>query len=140
MSITTQTKIYLAIAVAVLAIILGNSMWARYQTARLERQVWDAHQRAEAATREARQKEIEAAEYKKKIEYLESQLSDIRVLAKKQDEELEKLNINSRDARVRLGRARRARPTAVTDAELCAKLAELGYQVRTPCVNGGNER
>lgn len=127
--ITTQTKIYLAIAAAVLAIIIGNSLWARYRTARLEREVWDARAVAELASQTARKRELEAAEYKKKIEYLESQLSDIRLLAAKQDDELKKLNNDTRDARARLGRARGARPAAVTDAELCRKLAEIGH----PC-------
>lgn len=137
---TNQIKIYLAAAALILAVILGGSVWSHFRAVRLERKVADARQQAEAASQTAAKRELEAAEYKQKIEYLESRLAEIQTIAKKQDEELEKLNFNSGRARADVERARRVRSVTATANELCAKLAEVGYQVRTPCVSGGNER
>jgi hypothetical protein len=77
-----------------------------------------------AATRET-----ETAAYKQKIEYLETQLAEIRDLANHQDEELKSITSNTRRARSDVERARRTRAAAATAAELCAKLAEVGH----PC-------
>lgn len=125
--ITTQTKIYFAIAAAVLAIILGGSIWSRFQTSRLEREVRDARAAAKLASQTAAKRELEAAGFKQKIEYLESRLAEIQTIAKKQDEELEKLNNNSGRARADVERSRRVRSIATNADELCAKLAEVGH-------------
>ena len=74
-------------------------------------------------------KEVESAEYRQKIEYLERQLSDIQTKARKQDEKLEKLSVNSGRARVDVERAKRTRAIDTDATELCRKLAELGH----PC-------
>ena len=125
----TQTKIYIAIALAALTIVafIFSSLWTTRKFTNLERELERAKHSVTAADKIAAQKELEAAEYKQKLEYLEQNLSEIKAIARKQDENLEKLNTNSRDARRNVERLRRTRPTAVTDSELCAKLAEIGH-------------
>ena len=72
-------------------------------------------------------KEMEAAGYKQKIEYLEGKLAEIQTIARKQDEELEKLNTNTHSARTDVDRARRTSSITADADELCQKLAELGH-------------
>lgn len=123
------TKIYIGlITAAVLAIgIIGGSVWSNRKIAKLENSVEEAKRIAISIQQTAVSKEIEAAQYKEKIEYLENQLTAIQTIARKQDEELEKLNDNSVRARGDASRARSTRAVAATTAELCAKLAELGH-------------
>lgn len=127
----TQTKIYIALGVAAIiaAALIGSSLWASRKIARLERDIDAAREQASVAENAAAIREIEAAEYKAKIEYLENRIVAIQTIARKQDEELEKLNSNSGRARADLERARRTRPIATNTDELCAKLAAVGH----PC-------
>ena len=74
-------------------------------------------------------KEADAEIYRAKIEYLDARLNEIQTIARKQDEELEKLNTSVNSARADIGRARGVRSVTATADELCAKLAELGH----PC-------
>ena len=126
---TTITKIYIAMAItAIVAIsMFGGAAWSNHKIAKLESAVEDAKREANSSQQSAVRKEIEAAEYKQKTEYLEQQLTEIQTIARKQDDELEKLNINTRGARGPMDRARRTRSIATTADELCAKLAELGH-------------
>lgn len=126
---TTGTKIYIALGLAAIigASLAVGSSWSAFKVSRLEKEVALAKTAADAANENASLKELEAAGYKQKIEYLETQLADIRTIATKQDEQLEKLNTDSRNARDNVERAKRTRAIAVTHAELCAKLAELGH-------------
>ena len=128
---TTKTKIYIAAAIAAIFAIgtLGRAAWSERKIATLENSVGLAKQEAESSDQLAARREIEAAAYKQKIDYLESQLSEIQTIARKQDEELEKLSADSAVARGNAGDARRTRTIAATADELCAKLAELGH----PC-------
>jgi len=120
---TTQTKIYIGVGLAALT-IAAFIFSSRFTN--LERELWDAKQAVQTADKLAAAREIEAAAYKQKLEYLENNLTEIQTIARKQDEELEKLNINGRDARSNLERTRRLRSIDTTAAELCAKLAEVG--------------
>lgn len=124
-----QTKIYIGIALAALTIaaFIFSSIWTTRKFTNLERELRDAKQAVQTADKLAAEREIEAAAYKQKIEYLESNLTEIQTTARKQDEELEKLNINSRDARNNVERTRRTHTIDTTAAELCAKLAEVGH-------------
>ena len=124
-----QTKIYIGLAIAtIFAIgILGGAAWSNHQITKLGRAVETAKAEALSIQKSAAQKEIEAAQYKQKIEYLESQLSEIQTIARKQDEELEKLNDNSAVAHGNVERARHTRTINATADELCQKLAELGH-------------
>ena len=107
--------------------ILGDSAWSKHKIAKLEQSVDRAKQNADLSAQTATAKEIEATEYKAKIEYLERQLTEIQTIARKQDDELEKLNVNSRGAHDNVDRARRTRSIAATADELCKKLAEIGH-------------
>ena len=124
-----KTKIYIASAVAaIFAIgILGGSAWSGRTIARLENTAEEAKRAGARMQQTALDKEAQASQYKQKIEYLEDQLTAIQTIARKQDEELEKLNDISGRARGDVERARRTRSIAATNAELCAKLAELGH-------------
>ena len=124
----TQTKIYIgfALAAVTVAAFISSSIWTTRKFTNIERELFEARQAVRSADKLAAKREAEAAEYKQKLEYLETNLSQIQTIARKQDEELENLNSNSRNARSNVERGRRTRPTAITDAELCKKLAEVG--------------
>ena len=126
---TLQTKIYIVSAIAaIFAIgIVSGSLWSNHKIAKLENAVETAKDAALSSQQSAIRKETEAAEYKQKIDYLERQLTEIQTTARKQDEELEKLNVNSGRARRDVERSRNTRSINATNAELCAKLAELGH-------------
>ncbi|HQZ96520.1 MAG TPA: hypothetical protein PLP21_09395 [Pyrinomonadaceae bacterium] len=126
----TKQKIYIAAATAaVFAATLLSYGWSNHQIAKLESQVAAAKAIANENQQTAAAKELEAAQYKQKIDYLETKLTEVNQLARKQDEELEKLKLNSRNARSTADAARRTRTITATNAELCNKLAELGH----PC-------
>lgn len=126
----THIKIPIAIALAaILTIAIFIYVLSNIRIANLESEVAKAKQIATQKQQTAAERELEAAEYKQKIEYLETKIDEINQLARKQDEELEKLNLNSRSARSDADAARRTRTVAATNAELCQKLAELGH----PC-------
>ncbi|CAN5486178.1 hypothetical protein BH10ACI3_BH10ACI3_23140 [soil metagenome] len=128
---STKTQIYIAMIVAAVFATgtLGGHLWSNHQIAKLERETEAAKEVAEGSRQAAEKKEIEAAAYKQKIEYLERHLTDIQTTARKQDEKLEKQITNSRNARVDVERSKRTRTIDANTAELCAKLAELGH----PC-------
>ena len=128
----TQTKIYIGLSIlTILAIgMIGGSAWSGHTVTRLENEVRTAKNAALESQQTAANREIEAAQYKEKIDYLESKLTEIKTIARRQDEELEKLNANSRGARGDVERARRTRSIAATADQLCSKLAELGHECR----------
>ena len=124
---TSTTKIYIGIAAATIIAISATALWQSHKLTVLENAVESAKQTADEKRKAAAAKELEAAEYQKKTEYLERQLSEIQTTARKQDEKLEKLNINSRTASGRVERAKRVRTIPADTVELCEKLAELGH-------------
>ena len=125
-----QTKIYIAAAISVIfAIALIAYSWSNHKIAKLKTAVAAAKTVALEKERIAAVKEIEAAAYKQKIDYLDTKLTEINQLARKQDAELQNLNLNSRNARSDVEHARRTRSIAATANELCKKLAEFGH----PC-------
>lgn len=125
---STNQKIYIAAAAATLvAITLLSYAWSDQRIAKLESQIADAKADAYEKQQIAAAKEREAAEYKQKIEYLETKLTEVKQLSKKQDEELEKRKLNSRTARRNVDTASRTRTITATVDELCRKLAELGH-------------
>ena len=126
---TLQTKIYIGLVVTAIfaAAILGGAAWSNHKIHTLEKAVEETKQIAGDKEKLAAAKELEAAGYKQKIEYLEQQLSEIQTKARKQDEKLEKLTTNNRLSRGRVERAKRTRTIPANTAELCAKLAELGH-------------
>jgi septal ring factor EnvC (AmiA/AmiB activator) len=116
-----------ALGVAVVVIVVVVSAVSDARTARLEREVEAAKQRAEAAENAAATLETAAVEYKQKIEYLEKSLVEIQAIARKQDEELENINADVDSARGNFERAKRVRSVAATAEELCGKLAQVGH-------------
>ncbi|MEJ7624078.1 MAG: hypothetical protein WKF34_08785 [Pyrinomonadaceae bacterium] len=122
-----KTKLYIAAAAVFAVVLIGGAAWSHREVGKLEIKVARAKTDAERQALDARAREIEAASYREKIAYLEAKLTDIQQLARKQDEELEKLNSNTHRARGDVNRARRTRSVAVTANELCQKLAELGH-------------
>lgn len=123
----TKTKIYISVAAAVILAFLFAGLWQSYQVTKLERSVRDARQAADEKQTQAAARELEAAEYKQKSEYLEQQLADIQTNKRKQDEKLERSITNARLARGDVERAKRSRTIPAQTVELCAKLAELGH-------------
>lgn len=126
---TLRTKIYIGLAVAAIfaAAILGGAAWSNHKITRLEKAVENTKQIGDQKEQLASAKELEAAEYKQKIDYLERQLTEIQITKRKQDETLEKLNVNSGRARRDVERAKRTRAIDTDASQLCAKLAELGH-------------
>jgi uncharacterized protein HemX len=126
----TQTITYLAAAAAVLIIIaIGGHLWSNHTIGLLEREAETAKAKAVTQQEAAAAAEHSAAEYRQKIEYLESTLAELTQLAKRQDEELEKLDVNTSGARGDVRHARGVPSIAVTNEELCRKLADVGH----PC-------
>jgi hypothetical protein len=127
-----QTKIYIAAGVIAFAIaVLGVSgIWSDHKIASVTRAVEEARKTADEKTKLAAEKETESAAYKEKNEYLETRIAEIQVIARKQDEELEKFKTDTAGARSDVERARRVRSIASTSTELCAKLAEVGHACR----------
>ena len=125
----TQTKIYIALAAAALLTIgiLGGAAWSDHKIRTLEKAVDAAKTKADETERVAADKEIEAAVYRQKIDYLERQAADIRTNTRKQDEKLETINADRRRASGDVERARRTRSIETDAAALCRKLAELGH-------------
>ena len=123
------TKIYIGVAVAaIFAVgILSGSAWSDHKIHRLETAVEAARDAASTSERLAVVSEQKAAEYKQKTEYLEGKLTEIQTIARKQDDELEKLSINSLDAHARVDRTRNRRSVTTNAAELCKKLADTGH-------------
>lgn len=128
---TTGQKLLIAgVIFAVLAAVLfGGYAWSGRKIQRLEKEVTETKVRADRLEDIAAKKEIEAEQYKQKIEHLEGRLIEIKEIAKTQDEELEKLNFTVRGARGNVDRARSVRTIATTADELCKRLAEVGH----PC-------
>ena len=125
----TRKIIYIGIAVAVFGLLIATA-WSDRKIAKLEREITNAKATAETIQKAAAVKEIEAAEYKQKVEFLESELDKIQQLSRKQDEKLSTQNTNTRRARADVERVRGASPingpNGVTREELCRKLNELG--------------
>ncbi len=130
----TRTHIAIAAAALILAVLIGSSLWSDRKLSRLEKELDDAKLNADAAGRRSAELELEAAEYKRKIEYLEASLSEVERTAAKQDEEIKLLEKDTNAARRDAGRARGIERVTSTAAELCRKLAGLGH----PC--DGTER
>lgn len=128
---TTTTKIYLG-AAALLAVMIAAAaiyMPGVYRIRRAEREVDAARTATQEAEISAAAAEQRAAEYKEKLDFIESQLGEITEIARRQDNELKALNTNSNNARRNVERARSDRPVDTTTEQLCDKLAELGH----PC-------
>lgn len=126
---TLKMKAYFAAAAGLVVLAVGAWAWSEYRIARLEEGVRRAKTDGEEQAALARELEAEAAGYRKKIEYQEEMLSELKRIAAAQDEEIEIIKVAADDARGSVRRARAVERLDVTTAELCGKLAQLGH----PC-------
>ena len=124
-----RMKSIAAAVVALLVLVFVSWMYSEAKVRRLERVVDSAKQQARASEESADAAEIAAGEYRKKIERLETEIEAIGGIARRQDEELEKIVGDVGAARRDVERARSVRAIGATADELCAKLAEFGH----PC-------
>jgi len=123
----TQRIVGGAVIVVIIAVaISGGSLISHFRIKGLEKKVADSKAAADIAEWRAAEAENEAARYGAKIEFLEKNLSEIQILARKQDEELEKFSNVLVDARADRERASRVRSIASTADELCKRLGETG--------------
>ncbi len=122
-------RIYMIVAAAIILAMLFASLWSVRHMAGIEREANEAKAAAEKSELAAIEAERRAAEYRKKIEYLEGTLSALGLIASEQDEQLKIFKSNTDNARLNVGRARAVERIESTTAELCSKLAELGH----PC-------
>ena len=83
---------YIIAAASLVIVLLAFSLWSNHKLASLEREVENAKAFAAEKQTATDEKERRAAEYKAKNEYLEQKIAEIRGVAAKQDEELEKLS------------------------------------------------
>jgi len=107
--------------------VAGCSVWSNYQIRKLENTVGAAKQDAEFQEQRANELEMQSRKYEEKIAYLETNLAELKTLAKKQDEELKDIETVTGRARADVERTRRIGSAAATAEEVCRKLAELGH-------------
>lgn len=122
-----RVLLILGIAGAVLLCILIGSAWSHFTVRGLERDIKMAKEQAANKQAIADAKEKEAEKFRLEAERLEGTLAEIQKIAKKQDEELEKISNETGTARDAAARARGVRAINSTSAELCRRLAELGH-------------
>ena len=127
---TLRMKLIAAAVAALLVLVFVSWMYSEAKIRRLTRVVDSAKQQARASEHNAVAAESAAGEYRKKIEYLEAEIEAIGGIARRQDEELEKMAGDVGAARRDVERARSVRSIGATADELCAKLAELGHPCR----------
>ena len=116
------------IFVICVAVSLGSAL-SGYRMRGLEKDVEAAKKDAVTAQGIATQKERQAQVYEQKIIFLEQSIADIQQVAKKQDEEVSKMDTAVGDARDAVVQSRRVKSITTTTSDLCTKLAALGH----PC-------
>ena len=122
-----KIKIYITIGIVIFLFVAGYSVWSNYQIRKLENTVGAAKQDAEFQEQRANELEMRSRRYEEKIAYLETNLAELKTLAKQQDEELKNIETTTGRARADVERARSIRSAAATAEEVCRKLAQLGH-------------
>ncbi|MFL6469147.1 MAG: hypothetical protein ACJ72Z_14410 [Pyrinomonadaceae bacterium] len=122
-----RTKIYLSIGIVFFLIVAAYSLWSNFQLNRSEKSADEARAIASQKQERADDLEMQSRKYEEKIAYLETNLTELKMLATKQDEELKSIEVNTGNARADVERARRIRSAAATAEEVCRKLADLGH-------------
>ncbi len=125
-----RVKVVAGICLAVFVAVVLVWVVSEVKLRRMTRAVDAAKQQARVSEAAAATAESAAGEYRKKIEYLESELAAIGQIARRQDEELGKIGGDVSSARRDVERARSIRAIDATADELCSKLAELGHGCR----------
>lgn len=124
---TIKTKIYAAAASVVVIVMIAALTRSYLVMTKLEKQAASAIALADEREDAAREIESRAAVFQKKIEFLEGELSALRLIADKQDDQIEILTNETAGARSAVDRSRSVRRLASTAADLCSRLAELGH-------------
>lgn len=124
-----RMKLIAGAVVALLVLVFVSWMYSEAKVRRLERVIDSAKQQARTSEEAAVAAESAAGEYRKKIEYLETELAAIGSIARRQDEELGKIGGDVGNARRDVERARSIRAVGTTADQLCSTLGELGH----PC-------
>ena len=124
-----RMKLIAGAVVALLVLVFVSWMYSEAKVRRLERVIDSAKQQARTSEEAAVAAESAAGEYRKKIEYLETERAAIGSIARRQDEELGKIGGDVGNVRRDVERARSIRAVGTTADQLCAKLGELGH----PC-------
>lgn len=123
-----QTIYLVLILVLIAAGCIGIGLLRSHLVIRsYEREIQAAKQQAADKEQLANAKEKEAENYKLHAERLEWEIGEIGKLARKQDEELQKISTTTNTARADADRARGVRALDSTSAELCQRLEELGH-------------
>ena len=128
-SMNYKTKLIIVGAAAIIVGLTLSTLISNHQLRTLERQINQAKQTADETEKQSQIAEAKAGEYIKKIEYLESELTAIGEIARRQDEQLKAISGDVGAARRDVERARSIRAIDTTTDELCARLANLGH----PC-------
>ena len=127
----TRKEIYIIAAIA--AIVIGTvsirMIGSEISVGKLEKQIAAEKTNAVELENKARTSEREAEIYREKLAFLEHNLAEINQIARRQNEEIEKIQNVVNAARDDVRRSRGIRSIAVTAGELCEKLAEAGH----PC-------
>lgn len=124
-----RSKVLLSAAGILVLSLAAVSIVSNARIRSLEREVDSAAAKAFEKEKAASAAELAAAEYRKKIEFLEREIAAIGDIARRQDEELEKIGSDVSGARLSVERERLKRTVGRTADELCERLAELGH----PC-------
>jgi predicted RNase H-like nuclease (RuvC/YqgF family) len=124
-----RVLLMLGAACVILGCVCLGSVWSHFTIRALEHDVKMAKEQAKNKEEIASRLEKEAEKYRLEAERLEGSLAEIQKLATKQDEELEKINKTTGDARADAARARGVRAIDSTSAELCRRLEDMGH----PC-------
>lgn len=122
-------KLMIAAAVAVLVAMIAAHLIGEARVKSLERDIEMAKAVAEKKEAAANESEMKAVAYEKKVAYLEAEIARIGQIARRQDDELEKMESSVNGARADVERARSIRTSRTTADELCERLRALGH----PC-------
>lgn len=127
--LTPRRRVLLVLGIAgtVLVCICLGSAWSHFTIRALERDIKAAKEQADNKQAIADAKAREAEKFRLEAERLEGSLAEIQKIAKKQDEELEKLSYTTGSARDAAARARGRRAIDSTSADLCRRLEEAGH-------------
>lgn len=124
----TRTNMYIAAGAAFLILAAtAISGWHSYRVGRLEKRAGELLEAAAANEADAQAAESRSQIYKAQIEYLEKNVAEIGEIARRQDEQLEKIGDRVGGVRADVERARSIRAIETTADELCKKLERLGH-------------
>lgn len=126
---TTRTKVITAAVVILFAALAISNIVSYIRIRSGEIRIGELKNASSQAERTATETEARSEQYRLKAEYLEAELAAIGQIARRQNEEIEKMGSDIGIARRDVNSAKSIRSIATTAYELCRKLSELGH----PC-------